>query len=842
MPSAPPDAAWHLARAQEAADADRPELVHEHVQAGLAVVTDEETELRLRLTGTTWTFEHGGPGAARDELSALATRAAHYPAVVELCRAQQAFTHLRAGELTMADRCLGAIDESLLAPLDQIRVLLNRGTLAAHLRPGSGQEDLRAALEVARAEGQNESAFRALHNLGWSAFLRGDLPRALKLMRQADDLDADVDRTVAMLDLARVQMEAGLVTDARTSLLTAATGAAQAGQQHSRGEIELDLARLHLLLGDRPAAVEACRHSRSIFEELNATAWMSRARLREIIAAGPESWHLAGSDPAALVEELAALAATARAEGDNAAWINGALAQARLELQLGRIDASVSTLDALGPPGAGRGAYLTTRLSVLDLRARHALAKGNRREAVRSLNHAARELARARTRPTSLDLRTAASTHTRELAELDLALAAATRRPWSVLGAAERWRPAGDELPGVLPPRDPRIAELTETLRSVLEEVRLAPPGVDTQPLVNRARRLERRVRTLDWSMDTAIQPDTHRSTPRQLRVTAVARVLAEHNRGLVSYIPIDGALRAIVVPPGARAISLDLGPLAPLVELAARVRADITALATTRAPGPLFSTVRNALIADLEDLAAAIVSPVLTRLPNDACLVVAPTSQLGNIAWGMLPGTRGRPLVVARSATAWAMGQSSQNHGTGVGALAGPGLIYAADEVGALTTTYPDPIHSVAAEDSSATALARLLATCGTVHVAAHGVHDHDNPLFSYVRTADGPAFAHEFLHDRVGAQHVVIAACEGGRASFTPGEEPLGFAATLLSRGVTTVVAPTSAVPDEDAHALVLAHHRLLADGLDPITALASATEEAPLLAGSFTGFGSG
>lgn len=837
------NAVQHLALAQEAADADRPDLVHRHVQAGLAVVTDEETELRLRLTDTGWTIEHGGPGAAREELSALAERAACYPDVVELCRAQRAFTYLRAGELTTAATCLDAVDETLLAPLDRIRVLLNRGTLAAHLQPGTGREDLQAALEVAQTEGQWESAFRALHNLGWSAFLRGDLPAALNLMRRADELEVDVDRTVAQLDLARVQLEAGLILEARGSLTAAAQGAIRAGQQHTTGEIDLELSRIHLLLGEREPAVQACRRARVTFEELGAAAWASRARLREITAAGAQDWRLAGPDPGALIGELKALAATAREQGDNAAWVTGTVAQARLELTLDRLEAVDATLTALGPAGAGEAAYLTTRLAVLDLKTRLALARGERRHAVRTLGHAAQELAEARARPASLDLRTAVSAHTRELAGLDLELAAATRRPWSLLGASERWRPGGDELPGVLPPRDQETAELTETLRAVHEEVRLAPPGVDTRAMVTKARRLERRVRSLDWSAGGgAAPPDSRRPRHQRVQVSRVAKVLAEHHRGLVSYIPVGPTLRAIIVAPGAGAVAVDLGEMRLLKELTARVRADITALATTRAPGPLFSTVQHALLADLEDLARIIVTPVLERLPPEAALVVVPTSQLGNVPWGMLPGTRGRPLVVARSATAWAGGQSNQSAASDVGALAGPGLTYASHEIDALTQIYPAAVQSVAAEDSSAAALARLLATCSTVHVAAHGVHDHDNPLFSYVRTAEGPAFAHEFLHDRVAARHVVIAACEGGRASFTPGEEPLGFAATLLSRGVTTVVAPTSVVPDEDAHTLVVSHHRLLADGVDPITALATATQQAPLLAGSFTAFGSG
>lgn len=839
----PSDATEHLARAQEAADADRPDEVHQHVQAGLSVVTDEETELRLRLTDTGWTLEQRGPAAARAALAELTQRAARYPAVAELCRAQQAFTYLRAGELTAAATCLAMIDDVLLTPLDRIRVLLNRGTLAAHLQPGQGQEDLQAALEIARAESQPESEFRALHNLGWSAFLRGDLPLALNLMCRADALEVDVDRTVALLDLARVQVEAGLVRDARTSLAMASTGAARAGQQHTTGEIDLDLSRVHLLLGDRAAAVAACRRARTTFTELGATAWIGRARLREIAAAVPDSWQLAGEDPSALVEELGTLGAAAREQGDAAAWVTGTLAQARLALRLGHLEESESMLSSLGTAGTGRAAYLTTRLAVLDLRTRLALARGNRRDAVRALNRAAAELAEARTRPASLDLRTAVSTHTRKLANLDLELAVATGRPWSLLGASERWRPAGDELPGILPPRDADVATLTEALRSVLEEIRLAGPGVDTQPLVARARQLEQRVRTLDWSVVGEPQVASRRH-PRQvrLRVAQVAEVLAEHGRGLVSYIPVADTLRAIAVAPGGGAVTVDLGDVATLKELVARVRADITALATLRAPGPLFSTVHDTLLADLDDLAAALVTPVLDRLPAEAPLVVVSTSLLGNVPWGMLPGTRGRPLVVARSASAWVGGRSVGDRDDTVGALAGPGLSYAAQEIDTISETYPGQVLAVPVPESSAAALARLLADCGTVHVAAHGVHDHDNPLFSYVRTAEGPAFAHEFLHDRVAARHVVLAACEGGRATFTPGEEPLGFAATLLSRGVSTVVAPTAVVPDQDAHALVLAHHRLLAEGVDPVTALATATEQAPLLAGSFTAFGSG
>ena len=118
---------------------------------------------------------------------------------------------------------------------------------------------------------------------------------------------------------------------------------------------------------------------------------------------------------------------------------------------------------------------------------------------------------------------------------------------------------------------------------------------------------------------------------------------------------------------------------------------------------------------------------------------------------------------------------------------------------------------------------------SCGTaladstlVHVAAHGIHQDESPLFSSVVMGDGPVFAHEFLRSGIAAEHVVLSSCEVGRTHVRAGDEALGLTASLLATGVRSVVAAVGPVGDEDAHAVMSAYHRLLAQGLDVAEAL--------------------
>ena len=114
-------------------------------------------------------------------------------------------------------------------------------------------------------------------------------------------------------------------------------------------------------------------------------------------------------------------------------------------------------------------------------------------------------------------------------------------------------------------------------------------------------------------------------------------------------------------------------------------------------------------------------------------------------------------------------------------------------------------------------------------MHLAAHGTHDGQTPLMSSLLLADGPFVAHELPAPSpdVGGQQVVLAACAVGQAEVRPGDEPLGFAAALLARGVRTVVAPVAPVADDVAAEVMVTYHRELASGETASAALRRATE---------------
>jgi CHAT domain-containing protein len=113
-------------------------------------------------------------------------------------------------------------------------------------------------------------------------------------------------------------------------------------------------------------------------------------------------------------------------------------------------------------------------------------------------------------------------------------------------------------------------------------------------------------------------------------------------------------------------------------------------------------------------------------------------------------------------------------------------------------------------------------------LHVAAHGVHQPENPLFSYVRMADGPVFAHELDQKAHAPEHVILSACEVGLTTIRPGDEALGLASVLLHLGTRSVIAGVARVGDEIAELTMAGYHARLASGQNSAAALAAALAE--------------
>jgi CHAT domain-containing protein len=181
--------------------------------------------------------------------------------------------------------------------------------------------------------------------------------------------------------------------------------------------------------------------------------------------------------------------------------------------------------------------------------------------------------------------------------------------------------------------------------------------------------------------------------------------------------------------------------------------------------------------------------------------------------------------VVVAPSATAWLSARSQPGSATtSVAVFAGPDLIRAADEVKAVGEAWPDA--AVYTEQSAQHAeLSEALRTASIVHVAAHGEHQADNPLFSSIRLADAPLFAYELDLAARASEHVILSACSLGRATIRPGGEVLGLTSVLLNLGTRSVISGVTGVNDDTAADVMTRYHAMLAGGVDSARALADA-----------------
>jgi hypothetical protein len=271
------------------------------------------------------------------------------------------------------------------------------------------------------------------------------------------------------------------------------------------------------------------------------------------------------------------------------------------------------------------------------------------------------------------------------------------------------------------------------------------------------------------------------------------------------------------------RATVRALGPVADLREEILRVRADLDLLAGRSLPAPARDTVVRTLRSGLERLWRTFV-PALEGTPSGP-VVLVPAGQSALVPWTLLEGLEGRAVSVVPSATWWVTARR-QSGGPADGPavfVAGPDVPRAVPEV--LACADPDSAAILTGDDATTASTLAAMEGASVLHVAAHGRHEPDNPLFSSLLLSDGWLFGHDL--DAVGQlpRHVVLSACETGMASIRPGDEALGMTAALLHGGCRSVVASVARVGDEVAEHAAVRHHAGLRAGAPPARALADA-----------------
>jgi hypothetical protein len=465
------------------------------------------------------------------------------------------------------------------------------------------------------------------------------------------------------------------------------------------------------------------------------------------------------------------------------------------------------------PPPRGAEEAMTTRLLRHEVRALRAFRTRRRATAYQHIRDGLAELHDWQSAYGSLDLQSSLVGHGRGLARLGLEQAVADGRPEVLFEWSERARALVARVPSVRAPGDPEaVAELAELRRS--------RPGSPEE------RALRDHIRQQAWFREGAGEV---------LEPLGLADVQASlGDTALVSHVIAGGRLVALVATAD-RADVVDLGPRRVLTDQLPAIRADLDMVAT-KLPEQFRAAIRGDLEAKLERAGSILVGP-LSPYVEDRRVVLVPSARLAGTPWTLLPGFRGRPLTVARSASEWAT-QREWVRPERAGFVPGPKVERATGEVSACAAAWRDGAR-VLPEDAGTDEMARLATTVDVLHVAAHGRHAVENPLFSEIELSGGPWFGYDVEALPRVPDVVVLSACDLGVSSVRWAEEQVGMAAAWLHAGARSVLASPAALNDDLACALQPAFHTALAAGTPPADALAGLAElgDLPLVC-----FGSG
>lgn len=778
----------------------------------------EDPDLRARIVGTrALALQRTGFPAQAEELLTNAVGGSDLtPHTQAILLGQLGAIANYGGRLDEAERWLTKAIESLAEdPVPAARTRVNRSLVRMQQRRlRDAADDLeRASTTFADHELATDEA-QARHNLGYTSLLAGDLVNALREMLAARPVAAStpVNAAITDVDRAEVLRDAGLTTEAEQLLGRAATVFGSHRMPQSRAEAEFHLAR-SLLSHDSERAAKVARAAAARFRALGNAAWAARSdgvRLRAQLG----GVRVEQSDssrrrlpPAADIEAVAGALIEHGFRGEAAALrMSEALARARRGEEIGRV------------VRVPESSPMEVQLLAAELRSARATAM-NRGAAAR--RHAARGLdvlAEWQRSFGSLDLQTSVAMHGANLVFAGLDSAVRSGRPGVVFEWSERARRLSQQVVPLRPPPDPAFAEELAELRMLRAE----NPGGDWLS-VPRAAALRERARERQWSSTGA--------TDGEDRID-LADLKAEltDDTALIAYVYSGTALVALVC-------TTERTDLVPLVSghevrrLLAGLRADLDMSASIRTP-PMADVVRRGLDDRLRAISAALLDAP-ARIAGTRRLVLTTPGLLNAIPWSMLPAMRGRIFTLAVSATRWAHMRHGDTPRFDRAAFAvGPRVARGDEEVETAATAWPDAtvLRGAGASVARVTAMASQV---DVLHIAAHGRHAVDNPLFSGLELADGTLFGYDIDLIPEVPDTVVLSACEVGRSSVRWGEEAIGMTRIWLHAGTRSVVAAPVIVADDVACELLGAMHEGLAAGQTPSEALAAASERTGIVA---------
>ncbi|MFJ4106290.1 CHAT domain-containing protein [Oerskovia enterophila] len=742
---------------------------------------------------------------------------------------QRGLLLLRAGDVTgaLAELDRAAPAQSTVVSRDTAIVLLNRGAL--HLEVGAvddARRDLGASVEHARAVGDVSIEAKGRHNLGYAEFLHGDLPLALRLMDEASELDPSDEDAVGLLDRAVVLQEAGLVTEAVTVLDRATSILDQSGSLADLARVRFDIARCLLHLRQTERAAELAGEAKAAFHRQSNAVWALRSELvrQEAVLAGL-SKGAAPDDFREVARNAGEIADQAREMPPVLVGVPARVLQAEAYVRAGDVAHARGALEAVR--SSPRSWSLAVRIQREAVRAMVAFGDGDRRRGLAAIRRGQEALVSHRSRLGSVDVVTASAVHGVRLGIVDVDAAFRTGRASAVFDAVERGRAAFAGTGRVRPATDPVLAELLASARREVEAARGLGTAAEAGALEERqlhlvaARRFQEEARRRMWQRsgdDSRPRPTSERSLRRALSALPSGPTVA-------NIVIHEGHVSAVRVSQDGASI-VRLAPLDVVAELVRRARADFAVLSNALIPAPMRSAATSSLRKVLVRLDDALLGPL--QVVGD--LHVTARDLLLAVPWMSLPSRAGARTWV----NSWVdlQEEAETERPGGVVVVSGPGLL-ASDEETRLVARAWGGATLLTGADATCHNVVESLDGAGVVHLAAHGTHETDNPLFSSLRLTDGPLFAHELDGIDLSGAVVVLSACEVGLSSVRTGGEPLGLTSVLVRLGARAVIASIAPLRDDVAARVMPALHAELFSGAAPGEALARAirTEDEPV-----------
>ncbi|UYO96949.1 CHAT domain-containing protein [Microbacterium sp. M28] len=760
-----------------------------------AAAPDADADLQARVAGTlSYVLAQTGDPAGGESLvrEALA-RDGLTPETAAVLAGQLGVICTRAGRLDEAEVMLTRAVDGLTG-VALANCLMNRSLVHMQRRDlDACAIDLQRATEIYESAGEASAAAEARHNLGYAALLAGDLVTALDLMARSRPViaaESDVSAAMSDLDRAEVLRDAGLVEEAERLLESVAVVFGAARMRQARAEAEFHLAR-SLLQHDPTRAVKVAGAAARRFRALGSESWAARSAAVRL-----DAKVASGSPPRAeeFIDAAAALTAAGFPTEATAVRLSGAVAAART----GQGQAPLPRLPRQAP-------------TPLKLRAAEARAARSRGTAARRHVAAGLDLLSDWQRSFgALDLQASVAMHGTNLIFHGLRSAAESGDPSILFDWSERARHLSQQVVPVRPPHDPELASDLAELRMLRAE--LTGSEWTTHPQV---RALRDRVRERQWTATGA------GDTRRRVGIDEVRAVL-EPGTAVLSYVFTGSELLCVVTTTAdGRIVRLRWAD----VERATQgLRADLDVAAAVRS-GPMAAVVARALDERMQSLGAALLEPALAVAEGALRLILTVPGALGGIPWGMLPQMAGLPFVLATSVSRWFDDRSGGRRPASAGFAAGPRVPRAEEETRAAASAWQDATV-LAESDARVDAVTTLADRVDVLHIAAHGRHTVDNPLFAGFELHDGTLFGYDVdLIPRV-PDTVVLSACELGRSSVRWGEEALGMTRVWLHAGTRAVIAAPTVVADDVASELLAAVHTGLSAGEDPAVALAAAS----------------